>query len=164
MLKKIVLLALVMLPLGTFAQEKIAYFNQAEVMVIMPEFKQMQDSLQKTQVAMQTEMKTMQEEYDKKYQAFMKESEGLIESIKIRRLQEIRDLEERAGLYNEQMQQELIQIRDSLLGPVQQKVRDAVQTVGKTNGFIYILDASVLWYIDANAIDATPLVQKQLGL
>jgi outer membrane protein len=164
MLKKIILFALAMLPSVAFAQEKIAYFNPSEVIVIMPEYKQMQDSLQKTKTAMQTEMETMQEEYYKKYQDFMKESEGLIESIKIRRLQDIRDLEERAGLYREQIQQELLQIQNSLLGPVQQKVRDALQVVGKTNGFTYILDASVLLYIDTNAIDATPLVQKQLGL
>jgi outer membrane protein len=165
MLKKIVLLATIaLLPLGAFAQDKIAYFNPAEIAVIMPEYKLMQDSLQKTQEAIQTEMNILKDEYNKKYQAFMNESEGLIESIKIRRMQEIQDIEQRAAAYSEQSQQDLIQIRDSLLGPVQQRIREAVQAVGKANNFTYILDASVLLYIATEAIDATPLVQKQLGL
>ncbi|MDR2804440.1 MAG: OmpH family outer membrane protein [Dysgonamonadaceae bacterium] len=164
MLKKIVLFALILLPLGAFAQEKIAYFNPAEVIVIMPEYKQMQDSLEKTQAAIQTELKVLQEEYNKKYQAFMSEGDSLIESIKIRRLQEIQDMEQRASVYNEQSQQELSKLYQSLLAPIQLKVRDAIQAVGKANGFVYILNAEGLLYTSPNAIDATPLVQKQLGL
>ncbi|MDR0542812.1 MAG: OmpH family outer membrane protein [Dysgonamonadaceae bacterium] len=164
MLKKIILFALVLLPLGAFAQEKIAYLSPREVIVIMPQYKQLQDSVQKTQAAIQKELDVLREEYNKKYQAFMNESDGLIESIKIRRMQEIQDLEQRAGVYSEQSQQELLQLQQTLMTPIQQKLQDAVQAVGKANGFTYILNAEVLLYMAPNAIDATPLVQKQLGL
>jgi outer membrane protein len=164
MSKKIVLLALALLPLGAFAQEKIAYFNPTEVIVIMPEYKQMQDSVQKVQAGNEAEMQILREEYDRKYQAFMKEGETLSENIKIRRMQEIQDIEQRAANFNEQSQKELQDLYQALLTPIQQKVRDAIQAVGKTNGFIYILSAEALLYTAPNAIDATPLVQKQLGL
>ena len=164
MLKKFVLFALLLLPLGAFAQEKIAYFNPSEIIVIMPEYKQMQDSLQKTSAYMQKEMDILREEYSKKYQAFMNESEGLIESIKIRRMQEIQDLEQRASLYSEQSQQELEQLYQALMTPINKKVRDAVQAVGAANNFLYILHGESLLYVSPHAIDATPLVQKQLRL
>jgi len=164
MLKKIILCALILLPLGAFAQEKIAYFNPKEVIVIMPEYKQMEDSIQKTRAFMVRELEGMQDEYKNKYQAFMNEGEGLIESIKIRRYQEIQDLEQRAALYNEQSQQELEQLYVKLMEPIQKKVRDALQAVGAANNFLYILDASVLLYTSPNAIDATKLIEKYLKL
>ena len=164
MLKKIALFALLLLPLGAFAQEKIAYFNPAEIYVIMPEVKQMNDSLQKTQEYMEKEMGALQEEYVKKYQAYMNESEGLIESIKVRRLQDIQDAEERITLSRDQFQQALGQLQQALLAPIQKKINDAIQAVGAANNFLYILDMAALLYWSPNAIDATPLIQKQLKL
>jgi outer membrane protein len=164
MLKKIVLFALLLLPLGALAQEKIAYFNPAEVIVIMPEYKQMEDSVQKTQAANEAEMQIIREEYDRKYQDFMKESDTLSETIKIRRMQDIQGIEQRAANFNEQAQKQLQDLYQALMAPIQQKVNDAVQAVGKANGFTYILRAEVLLYMAPTSVDATPLVQKQLGL
>jgi outer membrane protein len=164
MFKKIILAVLVTLPLGAFAQEKIAYFNAQEIIVIMPEYKKMQDSLQVTQTAIKAELGILQEEYSNKYQAFMKEGDTLIESIRIRRMQEIQDLEQRAANYNEQSQQQLEQLYRSLLEPIQKKIRDAIQAVGKENNFTYILDAAGLLYVSPTATDATPLIQKNLKL
>jgi outer membrane protein len=164
MLKKIVLLALFALPMSVFAQEKIAFFNSPEVTAAMPESKQMADSLQKIQEAVKSELTILQEEYEKKYKAFMDEGDKLIESIKIRRMQEIKDIEERAGLFQEQSQQRYGETRDALLKPIYDKVRDALQKVGAENNFTYILDAGSLLYVNPSAIDATPLVKQKLGL
>jgi outer membrane protein len=164
MFKKIILFALLALPLGVVAQDKIAYFHSSEIIVIMPEYKQAQDSLQKTQEAIQSELAVLQEEYNKKYQAFMKEGDTMIESIKIRRMQEIQDIEQRTATFTEQSRVNLQQLSERLFTPIQQKVRDAIKAVGVANNFTYVLDGQTLLYIAPNAIDATPLVQKQLGL
>ena len=164
MLKKIVLLALIALPLGALAQEKIAYFNPGEVMVLMPEWKAMTDSLQKLQAEYEREIEMLKEEYNTKYQAFMNESESLSESIKIRRMQEIQGIEERAALFGEDSQQRLMQTQQALMEPIQKKVRDAIQAVGAANNFLYILHIEVLLYWSPNAVDATPLIQKHLRL
>jgi outer membrane protein len=164
MFKKIVLFALLLIPAGAFAQEKLAYFNSSEVVPLMKEYTQMLDSLEKTQVAIRTELKGMEEEYAKKYQAFMAEGEQLVESIRVRRLTEIRDLEERANLFQQQSQEQLENLQRSLLAPIQQKVRDAIQAVGSENGFSYILDNATLLYVSPSSTDATPLVKKKLGV
>lgn len=165
MFKKIVLFALLLLPIGVFAQEKIAYFNSAEVIMAMPEYTQMQDSLQKTQEAIKAEMSILEEEYSKKYQAFMAESENLVESIKVRRMQEIQDIEQRAANFNEQSQQQLQQLYEKLITPIQQKVKDAIQSVGAENNYTYILEAgATVLYVSPSAPDATPLVKKKLKL
>ena len=166
MLKKVVLFALLVLPLGAFAQEKIAYYNQGEVVVLMPEYKQMMDSLQKLKDSLEKELRTIQDDYTKKYEDYMKESEGLIESIKLRRLQEIASVEERAKEFSAYAENEMYQAQKNMLEPIFKKLRDAVQAVGAANNFLYIIngDPQLLHYISPNAIDATPLVQKQLKL
>ncbi|MDR0832597.1 MAG: OmpH family outer membrane protein [Candidatus Symbiothrix sp.] len=164
MLKKIVLVALFALPVSVFAQEKIAYFNAPEVITALPEYKQLTDSLQNTQKQIQAELQILEEEYQKKYKAFMDEGDKLIESIKIRRMQEIKDIEERAGLFNEQSQQRLVETRDNLLKPIQEKVRTALQAVATENNFTYVLDVNALVYVSPSAVDAVPLVKKKLGI
>jgi outer membrane protein len=130
----------------------------------MPEYTQMQDSLKRTQEAIKADLATMEEEYSRKYEAFMKEGENLIETIKIRRMQELRDLEQRAANYNEQSEQMLRQLYEQLLTPIQQKVKEAIQAVGAENAYTYILDAASLLYIGTTATNATDLVKKKLGL
>ncbi|MDH8702648.1 outer membrane protein [Dysgonomonadaceae bacterium PH5-43] len=169
MLKKIVLFALLMLPLGAIAQDKIAYLDSEAVMSVMPEVAQMQDSIQKVQEAFKKEMTIMEDEYSKKFEAYMAEAEGLIESIRTRREGELRDIEQRAQAHQEQFQTDLQQLYRQLLAPIQQKVREAIQTVGAENNFTYVLEASAqagsqILYVSPTAVDATPLVKQKLGL
>ncbi|GAP72946.1 OmpH-like outer membrane protein [Candidatus Symbiothrix dinenymphae] len=164
MLKRTVLVALFALPVGAIAQDKIAYFNSQEVMIALPDYKQVLDSLQKEQDAIKSELVILQEEYEKKYKAFMNEGDKLVESIKIRRMQEIKDIEERAGLFQEQSQQRLSEMQANLFRPIQEKVRAALQDVGAENNFTYILESAPLLYVNPLATDATPLVKKKLGI
>ncbi|MDR1436574.1 MAG: OmpH family outer membrane protein [Candidatus Symbiothrix sp.] len=165
MLKKIVFFAFLFISAGAIAQEiKIAYLNSSEVITAMPEFLQMQDTLQKTKDAIDAELKILEDEYNKKYTAFMAESETLVESIRIRRLQEIQDIEQRAQTFNQQSQQTLQQLQQNLFVPIQQKVKDTIEAVGAENNFTYVVDAATLLYISPQSIDATPLVKKKLGL
>jgi outer membrane protein len=165
MLKKIVFFAFLLISTGAIAQEiKIAYLNSPEVITVMPEYIQLQDTLQKTKEAIEAELKILEDEYNKKYTAFMGESETLVESIRIRRLQEIQDIEQRAQTFNQQSQQSLQQLQQNLFIPIQQKVKEAIDAVGAENNFTYIVDATTLLYINPQSIDATPLVKKKLGL
>ena len=164
MLKKIVLFACLLFSVGAFAQDKIAYFNSAEVIQAMPEFVTMQDSLQKTQAAVEAEMKVLEEEYSKKYTAFMAEGEGLVESIKVRRMQEIQDIAQRAETFQQQSQQQMQQLYEQLMTPIQQKVREVLTVVGTENNYTYILEATSILFVNPSAPNATPQVKAKLGL
>jgi outer membrane protein len=166
MIKKFVLFALILIPMGAIAQEtqKIAHLNYDELVQIMPEFTKMQDSLQRVQTAMENELKLLGEEYNKKYAAFMEESDKLLENIKVRRLGELNDLEERAKLYNQQSQQQLEQTYRNLMAPIYEKVKNAIALVGADNNFAYILNSASFLYVNPSSIDATPLVKAKLGI
>ncbi|MDR2086940.1 MAG: OmpH family outer membrane protein [Dysgonamonadaceae bacterium] len=166
MLKKFVLFTLLLIPAGIVAQEvKIAYLNSADIITAMPEYTQMQDSLQKSQTAVAEELKIMEDEYGRKYSALMSESETLADPIKTRRLQEIQDIEQRAQNFQQESQQRLRQLQEALFAPIQQKVKTAIEAVGGENNFTYVLEAGTLLYINPQTgVDATGLVKKKLGI
>jgi Outer membrane protein len=166
MFKKIALLALLMVPAFGFAQEslKIGYFNFNEVMPAMPEYTQMTDTLQKTAAMFQEEMALLNAELEKKYTDYVEQRETLAESIRLRREQEIQDLSQRAGNFQQQAQQSQEMLYQKLYAEIQEKLQKVVQQVGEENHFTYIMDANSMWFVSPRATDATPLVKQKLGL
>ena len=164
MFKKIVLFALVMFPVIAFAQDKIAYVNIADVYVSMPEYKQMQDSLQKSADEFQAELKSMSDEYSKKLSEYVDQQDSLNESIKQRRQAELEDIRQRAATFQENAAQKQDDLQQRLSGPIQDKLQKAINEVGSENNFLYIANAQVFLYAAPNAVDATPMIKKKLGI
>jgi len=165
MFKKIVLFALLTLPVFAFAQEqKIAYVNSVDVFTAMPEYKLMQDSLNKSAAEFQAELKNMSDEYTKKLSDYVAQQDSLNESIKIRRQQEIQDLQQRAENFQQYASQKQDEMQQRLSVPIQDKFQKAVNDVGKENNFLYIINSQVILYESPSAVDATPLIKKKLGI
>ena len=67
-MKKLIIFLLMILPLGVFAQEmKVAIVNSQEIMSVMPEITAMQETLKQMNDKYAGEMKTMEDEWQKKY-------------------------------------------------------------------------------------------------
>jgi outer membrane protein len=166
MFKKIVLFALMLVPSMAFAQEsqKIAYFKSFEVISVLPEYTQLQDSLQKQATALQSEFEIMQREYNTKVADFQENQATLIESIKVRRIQEIESARTRIASFQESAQQAQEQLQQTLFTPIQLKVKKAVEEVATENRIAYVLEEGNFLYISPQSLDITPLVKKKLGL
>jgi len=166
MIKKIVLIALVMFPVISFAQEsqKIAFINYDELIAAMPEYKQMMDSLQKKESAYMEEIQLMRDDLTKKYSDYVAKQDSLPESIKIRRQQEIEDLQARAQNFQQHAAQEQDELQQTLAIPIRNKLQKAINEVGAENNFLYIAYANAFLYMSPNATDATPLIKKKLGI
>ena len=164
-MKKLIIFLLMMLPLGVFAQEsKIAIVNTQEVIQAMPEFANMQKQMADMEAKYKNEMQVMQDEYNKKYSDFVAQQDSLTENIKLRRMQEIQDIQERMDNFVQVAQQDVQKKQQELLQPIQQKLHEAIQKVGEEKGYTYIIDPAALLYTGTNAVDATPFVRTKLGL
>jgi outer membrane protein len=165
MFKKIVLFALVIIPVTIFAQEqKIAYINYYEVAQAMPEYKLMQDSLKKAGEAYQAELKKMSDEYQKKVADYIAQRDTLNESIKTRREQDIQDIQQRTQNFQEYAAQQQDEMQQRMVAPIQEKLQKVINEVGRENNFLYIANSQVFFYTSPNATDATSLVKKKLGI
>ena len=155
-MKKLIVLLLMILPLGAIAQEvKIAYVKTQEVFMAMPEVSEMEKKLADLNEKYKGELKLMQDEYQKKYADFIQQQDSLTENIKLRRMQEIQDIQTRMDNFVQMGQQDV---------QIQQKLQDAIKAVGDEKGYTYIIDPAALLYTGSSAVDATPFVRTKLGL
>jgi len=167
MIRKFLLFALVVFPVTGFAQEtqKTAYLNYSDVIVSMPEYQQMIDSITKVDKLYSEELQSSMEKYDKESSDFYAQQDTLIESIRLRRMQNILTMRENIENFQQYAQQQMRELEESLFTPIQSKAQKAIEDVGDENKFYMILNlGNNILYASPNAIDATPLVKKKLGI
>lgn len=164
-MKKLIVLLFMILPLGAIAQEvKIAFVNTQEVFMAMPEVSSMEKQMADLNEKYKLELKQMQDEYQKKYSDFIAQQDSLTENIKLRRMQEIQDIQGRMDNFMQVAQQDVQKKQQELIQPIQEKIQKAIKSVGDEKGYTYIIDPAALLYTGSNAIDATTFVKTKLGL
>ena len=166
-MKKLIIFLLMILPLGVFAQEaNVAIVNSQEIMMAMPEITAMQETMKQMNDKYAGEMKTMEDEFQKKYTDYIAQQDSMTENIKLRRTQELEDIRQRVENFTQVAQQDMSKKQQELLAPIQDKLRNAIKAVGDEKGYAYIIDNNpgIVLYTGNAAIDATPLVKAKLGL
>jgi outer membrane protein len=165
-MKKFIILAVAILfSSGAFAQGvKIALANTQEIISAMPELSDMEKKIAALNEEYKNTLQTMQDEYNKKYETFVSQQDSLPENIKLLRMQELEDIRGRMDNVYQVAQSDVTKKQQELFAPIQQKVLDAIKTVGTENGYSYILDSGAILFKGNDAIDATPLVKAKLGL
>lgn len=138
-MKKLIIFLLMMLPLGVFAQEsKIAIVNTQEVIQAMPEFANMQKQMADMEAKYKSEMQVMEDEYKKKYSDFVAQQDSLTENIKMRRMQELQDMEQRTQNFIQISQQDFQKKQGELFTPIQDKLKmQSRQSVTKKDILIF---------------------------
>jgi outer membrane protein len=156
---------LALIPLGICAQEvKIAIVNQSEIFNAMPEISEVETKLATLNEQYEKDLKVMTDEYQRKYADYIAQQDSLTENIKLRRQQDIQDLDTRIQNYVPSARQDMERQAKELYAPIQEKVQNAIKAVGDEKGYAVILDPQVLLYVGSTAVDATPFVKAKLGL
>ncbi|HET9570555.1 MAG TPA: OmpH family outer membrane protein [Bacteroidales bacterium] len=169
MTKKLFISLALILPLTAFAQDlKFGYFNRAEIFQSMPETVAATKKIDEIAKNYETELMKMQEEYQKKGSDFVAAKDSLPESIKVRRMTEIQDLEQRLQSFYQDSQTEIKKTQQDLIVPINAKLMTAVKAVGQDQGFIYIFDTSanaglMYWSVD-KCVDVTSAIRSKLNL
>lgn len=153
------------LPLGVFSQEvKIAVVNYSEIIPLMPEYSEAETKLAEFNLQYQNDLQSIQDEFNAKLDEYQKLPETSPENIKLRRQQELDQIQERGQNVYAMYQQDLEQKQADLMAPIQEKLQKAIQDVSAEQGYTYVTNTQIMLYIGPSAIDATPLVKAKLGL
>lgn len=167
MLKRIILALAVTLPMSVFAQ-KFGVVDLISVYQAMPESKTMETAMLDASKKYETEFQQLREELDKLYAAFqaIADDKETPDAIKQRRLEEIQEKEQKVNQFRNTAQQDLDRLHGQLMEPIQQKMMEAVQTVGRDGGYTVIFpnEQSLLLYTGGDVVDVTDQVKAQLGL
>lgn len=144
---------------------KLGHINSNDLMQIMPGRDSAQTVLQKEVQDLEATLETMQAEMEKRYNEYMEAQAGWTELIRNTKQREIQDMGARIQEFRENAQKQLQERESTLLKPIIDRAKKAIEDVAREGGYTYILDAgtaAVLYSQDSD--DIMPLVKKKLGL
>ena len=165
-MKKLLVAILMLAPLAASAQAKFGHVNTQEIIQAMPEYTKAKSEIDALQAQYEADLKSMQDELQKKGEAFEKEQASLPENIKQRRQQELQDMYTKIQQSYQDNQQALAKAQQEKMQDITTKVLDAIKAVGQAGGYVYVMEmgAGIPYISTTLSTDVTAQVKQKLGL
>ena len=165
-MKKLFVMLLMLAPMAVMAQQKFGHVNSQEVIQAMPEFTKARADIEALTKQYEADLKSMQDELQKKGDEFEKLPADTPENIKQRRQQELQEMYQKIQQSYQDNQQALAKEQQEKMQAITTKVVDAIKAVGQAGGYVYIMDvAGGIPYISTTlSTDVTAQVKAKLGL
>ena len=165
-MKKMILCAICAIcGLTTANAQKFGHVNVDEIMQLMPELTKARADLEALTKTYDADLKSMQDELQKKAEAYDKEQASLPANIKERREKELQDMYAKIQQTYQDNQQALAKEQQEKMQPIQKKLLDAINAVGQEGGYVYIMQTGSALYISSTlSTDVTAQVKAKLGL
>ena len=163
-MKKMILMMLLFAPLATFAQ-KFGHINAQEVMSQMPEFIKARGEMEAKAKQMENDLKAMQDELQRKSQEYDKNKSTMNATKQQETEAELNTLYQKYQQALQDNQQTLSKEQQEKMQPITTKLVNAIKEVGKTGGYVYIMDVSsgIPYISDTLSKDVTAEVKTQLN-
>ncbi|MCO6500511.1 MAG: OmpH family outer membrane protein [Vicingus serpentipes] len=168
MMRKAIMVIIAMtMSVAIFAQKspKIGHINSNDLLTAMPERATVQKELEDHANQLRATLDAMRKEYETKVTEFQSKQDVMTDIIKQTKIKEITDLEKRITEFQQTAEEDLQKKEQSLLQPIIDKAKDAINAVAKENGYTYVLDSSVgvvLYSVESD--DILPMVKKKLAI
>lgn len=163
MIKKFILALAIALPSFAFAQ-KFAVVDTDVIMAAMPETKAAEEKIQQASATYQSEFDKLNEEVNKKYADYQALPADTPDAIKERRQQEIQEMADKMQRFQQQAYQDLERQHQQLLAPIQEKLTNAIKSVGAEGAYTMVFPNGVAFYTGSDVIDITDAVKAKLGI
>ncbi|MAA97103.1 MAG: molecular chaperone Skp [Stappia sp.] len=164
-MKHILLLAFVaLLGMTDAVAQKFGHLDAQDILLTLPERAEAQASIEAAAAEYETEVSRMQSELETKFADYQAKAATWPDAIRQQKERELQQLD--AGLqdFGMTIQNDLAQMEQQLLAPMIERVRDAIEAVGKEQGFTYIFDTSTGVTLYNGGEDVTDLVKTKLGM
>lgn len=167
MKKTLIVMTICLLAFGgnAMAQKnlKLGHINSQELMQIMPGRDSVQTVLQSEVTELETTLKQMQAEAEKRYNDYVANQAGWTELIRQTKQREIQDMSARIQEFQENAQKQLQEREAELTKPIIDRAKKAIEDVAREGNYTYIFDGAALLY-SQDSEDIMPLVKKKLGI
>ena len=146
--------------------QKFGHVNSQEIIQAMPEFTKARTEIEALTKQYEADLKSMQEELQKKSEAYEKEQATLPANIKQRREQELQDMYQKIQQSYQDNQQALAKAQQEKMQAITTKVLDAIKAVGQAGGYVYVMEmgAGIPYISTTLSTDVTAQVKQKLGL
>lgn len=141
-MKKLILMLMLFMPMATFAQQKFGHINAQDVMTSMPEFIKARGEIEATAKQYENDMKAMQDELQRKADDYDKNKSTMNETKRKETENTLLQLQQKIQQAYQDNSAALQKAQQEKMGPITQRLVDAIKAVGKNGGYVYIMDTS----------------------
>lgn len=145
---------------------QVAFINSIELLELVPGKVEATKSIKELNKKYKDELSLMQNDYNNKYTDFLSNQNDMAESIKLRRMQELYELEQNITRFMKVAQEDVDAQEKALILPLREKLKEAIESVGIEKGYVCIYDKAnpTIAFITPDAVDATPFVKAKLKI
>jgi outer membrane protein len=146
---------------------KFGHINGTEILQILAERDSLESNIEKVRKDLAALLSELDAEYQKKITEFSENQDKWSSVVKDSKQAELMDMQRRAKIQSDNAEARFQQEYQKLLEPIHKKYKDAVDKVGKANGFTYIYDISAgnpIFVNETQSTDIGALVKKELGI
>lgn len=168
-MKYVLVMMLGLMVTGSIQAQKFGYVNSGMILEAMPQVKEAESNLEALGKQLQAKGEKMMQDFQLKYQDLERKVQSGDITPKAQEAEAAALEEERNKImaYDQDMQKQLNDKRESLLAPILTEIKTAIDAVAVENGYTYIFDGSpgvgVILYADEST-NVTSLVKTKLGL
>ena len=164
-MKKLILMLMLFMPLATFAQ-KFGHVNAQEIMQSMPEFIKARGEVEAAAKQYDNDLKAMQDELQRKAQDYDKNASTMNETKKKETEESLQQMYQKIQQTAQDNQQALGKLQQDKIGPITNKLVEAIKAVGKAGGYVYIMDVTsgIPYISDTLSKDVTAEVKEGVCL
>ena len=164
-MKHILLLAFVaLLGMTDAVAQKFGHLDAQDILLTLPERAEAQASIEAAAAEYETEVSRMQSELETKFADYQAKAATWPDAIRQQKERELQQLDAGLQEFGMTIQNDLAQMEQQLLAPMIERVREAIEAVGKEQGFTYIFDTSTGVTLYNGGEDVTDLVKTKLGM
>ena len=164
-MNKLLFMILMLTPIAVMAQ-KFGHVNTQDIIQAMPEYTKAKNEIDALQKQYEADLKSMQDELQKKSQDYEANEKTLPDNIKQRRQQELQEMYQKIQQSYQDNQQALAKASQEKMSAITAKVVDAIKQVGDAGGYVYImeLNGGIPYISNTLSTDVTAQVKTKLGL
>ena len=161
-MKKILFVLAMLAPVAAFAQ-KFGHVDVQAVITSLPEYTRAEGELKAKGQELENELKTMQDEIQRKYEEYEKTKSTMNQTKQEETEKTISDLMQKLQQAQQDNAVTFQRLQEEKMAPIQQKVFQAIENVGKNGGYVYIMQAQSIPYISATlSKDVTADVKAEI--
>lgn len=164
-MKKLFLLVMLCAPMTLMAQ-KFGHLDSQALIQSLPEAIKVQSELEAQGKIYENALKEMQDELQKKADDYDKQKSTMNDTKKAETENQLQEMYTKIQQTAQDNQQAFNKMQQEKLGPVLQKVRNAIEAVAKAGGYVYIMEKAAgqpLYVNEALSKDVTAEVKAQLS-
>ncbi len=144
--------------------QRFGHLDAQGILLTLPERADAQASIEAAAAEYETEVTRMRSELETKFADYQAKVGTWPDAIRQQKERELQQLDAGLQEFGATIQNDLAQMEQQLLAPMIERVRNAIEAVGKEQGFTYIFDISTGVTVYNGGEDVTDLVKTKLGM